>query len=370
MYRRNSISDVARHLKGVVAGVSGLLAVFCLAASAQESATLHGEEFVKAGETLNLVITLDKAPNFKGSQLDVHLHTPKGDVGYGITLEPGKTAYTLGISVPGAAPGGTWSVSDLEFISGGDARFPLPFPKFSFYVIAGKDLTYPSAADVGVSPSQAQLLRTEAIHLQAQIQDLKGQILEHRTDSKLSSLLRENIERAIQSIGATEHAFRALDSSSKPEESSQIFFDDLRTSYREVDHEVRALEISWHADDSLLLVAAPQGQSEAVHYPVVAQAVLRAFEQNELAYNTVAELQTLAFDLEVSSIPAGATVSYRRRGDEFKQASTPTDSTIKALTFAIWIIRFEKEGFRAVEREHDPFREPNHVVTVQLSKAK
>jgi hypothetical protein len=340
MHRFDSILRVLSHTRGVVAAVSILLLVFCLAALAQESATLHGEEFVKAGETLNLVVTVNKAPNFTGSSLVLDLRGPKGSFGYGIGLEPGKTTYTLEIKIPEGAPGGTWSVGQLDFMTGGGERSPLPFTKYSFEVIPKKDLTYPTLADIGVSPSQAQLLRTEAIHLQARIQDLKGQIVEHKFDKSLTSLLRQNVEQAIQSLNATEHAFRSLDSSSKQQENSRVFFDDLRTSYREADHELRAQELKWRRHYSLLLAAAPQGKSETVLYPVIAQAVLRAFEQNELAYNTVAEAQMLTFNLDVSSIPTGATVSYRRRGDEFKQASTPTDSTIKALEFAIWIIRF------------------------------
>jgi hypothetical protein len=30
------------------------------------------------------------------------------------------------------------------------------------------------------------------------------------------------------------------------------------------------------------------------------------------------------------------------------------------------MVKFEKSGYRAEEREHDPFREPNHVLDVNL----
>jgi hypothetical protein len=252
-------------------------------------------------------------------------------------------------------------------MTGGGESWILPSTKYTFEVIPKKNLVYPTTADVGVKPSQAQLLRTEAIHLQARIQDLKGQILELKSASKLNNLLRQKVEKEIESLNETEHAFRILDNSVK--EDSRIFFDDLRTSYREANHEVRSQRMQ-RQQYSILLASAHQDNGEAARYPAIAQAVLRAFEQNELAYNTVADTQMLTFDLEVTSVPTGAAVSYRRRGDEFKKASNPTDSTIKALAFAIWIVRFEKDGCHPVEREHDPFRESNHVITVELPKVK
>jgi hypothetical protein len=103
-------------------------------------------------------------------------------------------------------------------------------------------------------------------------------------------------------------------------------------------------------------------------YPVLAQAVFRAFEQNELAYKIVSDSGTLVFDLDVSSSPTGATVSYRRRGDHYRQNVNPTNTVIKELPYAIWQVRFQKQGYREEEREHDPFRDPNHFVHVELQR--
>jgi hypothetical protein len=98
----------------------------------------------------------------------------------------------------------------------------------------------------------------------------------------------------------------------------------------------------------------------------VAQAALRPFEQNELAYQIVADTQSLTFDLSVNSNPAGAAVCYHRRGDPCHPNSDPTDTVIKSLPYAIWLVQFQKVGYRTEEREHDPFREPNHVINADL----
>jgi hypothetical protein len=117
------------------------------------------------------------------------------------------------------------------------------------------------------------------------------------------------------------------------------------------------------------LITFPETQSKQQtdsRYPLLAQPVLRAFEQNELAYTLVAETASLTFDLELRSVPAGAEISYKRRGDAYQQNPNPTNSVLRSLPYAIWIVRLQKSGYQVEEREHDPFREPNHVVIVEL----
>jgi hypothetical protein len=67
-------------------------------------------------------------------------------------------------------------------------------------------------------------------------------------------------------------------------------------------------------------------------------------------------------------MPAGAEISYKRRGDAFQQNPSPSNSVIKSLPLAIWTVRLQKPGYRDEEREHDPFREANHVINVELQR--
>jgi hypothetical protein len=102
---------------------------------------------------------------------------------------------------------------------------------------------------------------------------------------------------------------------------------------------------------------------------LIAQAVFRPFETNARAYALVADLKTLTFDLEVRSIPDGATISYSRRGDKkLTPHTSPTNSIVKGLPFAIWIFHFDKQGFKSRDIEFDPFTEPNLVMTIALDK--
>ena len=353
-----------RSYMGLLSGGLGLLLLYAAALFAQESATIHGEQFVKAGEQVKLAIVIDKSPNFNGSGLSIDIRGPEDFLWrQGVGLMPGQTSYEMTFTLPEAAPGGKYSVEKVWFNSGAGNSLDLPFNKYTFRVIPKKDLVYPTSADVAISPNQLQLLRTEAVHLQAEIQDLKGQISEQTDDRKLASLLHQRLNDAIAKLDTTEREFRGLESSPKQQDNSSPFFGDIRTSYREAELEIKS---ELRESRGVFLQVADRKPG----YPLIARAALHAFEQNELAYNLVADTQSLVFDLDTSSVPPGATVSYRRRGDQFTKAPNPTNSTIKSLVYAIWLVRFEEPGYEIVEREHDPFREPNHSITVTLKKSK
>jgi hypothetical protein len=179
----------------------------------------------------------------------------------------------------------------------------------------------------------------------------------------LQRLLRENVQEADEALKATEKEFIALLSAPSQRPAADIFFSDLDLTYQRALTELKAF-----SNEGGVALAVKFQRSQRSQYPVVAEAVFRAFEQNELAYNLVADTGALTFDLDVKSIPVGADVSYGRRGDSsFQHLQDETNSTIKGLPFAIWLVRFEKPGYAKQEREHNPYVEKNHVVVVELA---
>jgi len=181
-------------------------------------------------------------------------------------------------------------------------------------------------------------------------------------------VVRQNIREALDSLDATESSFRRLAQADLKEDAARIFFADLRISYEEVQTELHK-KIAGDQPGIIEVASlkhALQNSKAQLETSVLLQLALRPLEQNELAYIKVADTQSLTFDLTVASAPAGATVSYRRRGDPYRQNSDPTNTVIKSLPYAIWTVQFQKPGYRAEEREHDPFREPNHVLNVEL----
>lgn len=336
----------------------------------QVSAVVHGPQVVKAGEDVEFVLTLDKAINFEGANVQVLIVGPDASFSYGIGVQPGVKVYHFRFRVPPAATGGTWAVDKLTFNSGAGKGSELPFKRYTFEVIPNTGLTYPTSADIGVNPSQIQLLRTEAVKLQTRIRELKATLVEKSSDHELISVLSRNIEESLAALQATATRFQNLSTDRQQSSASQVFFGDLRTSYKEAADKLHQLAEFRQDRGALRFVNFEQqtrvpGQGD---YPLISQGVLRVLEQNEVAYTIVADAQSLMFDLALSSTPQGASTALRRRGDSFENSGQLTDCTIKALPYAIWIVRFEKHGYRPEEREHDPFREPNHVVNIALKK--
>jgi len=184
------------------------------------------------------------------------------------------------------------------------------------------------------------------------------------------AVLSRSIQESLTALQARATRFRALSTDPQQSSASQIFFDDLRTSYNEAASNLYETAASYGARSDLILIHSVSQGNPALteHYPAISQGVLRALEHNEIAYTMVAVGQSLFFDLDLSSMPPRAATALKRRGDAFKDSGRVTDCTVKSLPLAIWIIRFQKQGYIPAEREHDPFSEPNHVVNVVLKK--
>jgi len=262
-------------------------------------------------------------------------------------------------------------VITAQFSTGAEV-IPLDFKPLPFQVIANPGLVFPTSAEVRVNPSQVQLLRREALRVRERFQALTGNLLRFQGDrAKVLAQLRTGANEAIQSVKMTESNFNEFSTVKGQSEHAQVFFGDLRDGYEQA---LRAMEDTnglqslggWRLLRASVSPQQPSTGQRSMPYTILAAPVRRAFEQNELAYEKVADTGSLTFDLGVASTPTGASVAYRRQGDKYRSHPDPTNSEIKSLTYAIWIVRFEKQGYQVEEREHDPFRERNHVVHVEL----
>lgn len=335
-----------------------------------------GPGYVRAGEAADFNVVLDKAPNFDGGEIRVTVVGPQNSnatLSQKVKTLPGVKNYRVSIPVPLSAPGGTWNVAKVTFWTGAQ-EIQLPSNNQSFQVIAIPNIALPASAQLTLTVSQTQLLRREAVLLQIRLQALKSGFTQNNGSlvaGSVAEALRKKINEELLFLSATESRFRALaDPQAQLDAPASVFFDDLRMSYEDAKSRLKeqSVQSNWSGLFMLASLESPQTSGDQLRYPVLAQAVFRVFEQNEVAYVTVANAGTLTFDLDVSSDPAGATISYRRRGDPYRQHPDQTNSVIRALPYAIWTVRFQKQGFRDEEREHDPFREPNHIINVQLTK--
>ena len=81
-----------------------------------------------------------------------------------------------------------------------------------------------------------------------------------------------------------------------------------------------------------------------------------------------ADSGSIAYNLKVTSSPTGALISYHRRGDPPHTYAERTNATISSLPYAMLYVRIEKEGYRAEEREYDPYHDPTHEIDFQLQR--
>jgi hypothetical protein len=343
--------------------------IICSAVGGQESATVSLPNIIKAGEFLTFTVKLDRAPSFDGGFVQFTLIAPDTTISTSTeTVRAGQTNCLARIQIPPDASGGEWRLHINGFFAGTKV-FPLKSEDTRFQVIPNEHLVFPSSAEVRITPSQVQLLRTSAIQLQLQIQEFKAAMDRDQKNTKdVVKTVRTNIDGAINALNATQSSFRASAGPAPQQPAEQIFFDDLRASYQTVVDGLRnprRAGASWWLEP-ITQTGSAQTPRPEVRDTILAQAALRPFEQNELAYKLVADAQSLTFDLTVESSPAGATVCYHRRGDPCHPNSEITNTVIKSLPFAIWFVEFHKKGYSTIEREHDPFREPNHVLNVDL----
>ncbi len=326
--------------------------------------SVYGSGIVKAGEHTTFSVTLDQPPSFEGGRIYAEFQVDDKPVfSIAESVNPQDRTYSFPILIPIDSPAATWVLKKLVFAAGSHIERPIAMRRtISFQVIPASDLRYPTSADVTINLSQTQLLRTEAAKLQRQVQELKAMLASSpRGDA---DTLGNAVRDALAALDSTERSFRQLTTSSgKDAGATGVFFDDLRLSYRDAQSTLRGEAAARKAAGGRLILAA-----QKTDYPPAAYAVLRSFEQNELAYTVVADAQSLVINLDVRSVPAGATVCYHRRNDPCHPHPDQTNSTIPALPYAIWVVHFEKPGYRPEDREHDPFRESNHVVVVELKK--
>lgn len=338
-----------------------------------QSAVIQSDAQVKTGEAITVHIRLNVATNDpQCCFLTVGVAGP-GPVGFGqkVTTVMGKYEYDVPIPIPIDAPGGTYSVSGVMIATfSGMYVSNLKFNKWSFEVVQPSDFVFPTEADVTISLTQIQLLRSAAAVLAVKIKALTSSLAalsDSKSSDRVGQILRRNVHDADEALNDTKTRFLRMAVTDSERDEASVFFDDLHRTYQ---HALTGIKFAYAQPKSELPVRFRHSDAQT-RDPDSIQVVIRAIELNERAYNTVAETGSITFDLKVISVPSGAVVSYGRRGDSsFEKYQDPTNSEIKGLPLAIWIIQFDKPGFGVERLTHNPFTDKNHVVVAELHPGK
>jgi hypothetical protein len=361
------------------------------------SAQAHSPGKLEAGQKYTLVVTLVRYPQDlqKGCALAISVSIKEVSPAsqtfaeFRQDLVSNRLSYEFSKDVPPDFPGGKFEGEVIAFpYRTDDNRDGCWYPqligetRFSFTIEPDRKLVTPTSAAVAVNPAQIELLRAEASRLTATAERLKPRLVSG-DDAAIQALLRASVQEALKDLAETEAKYKKLGKYSSTTPDTDIFFEDIRSTYE------RALKVvsdksslSSSADTNIAhgnrLGPEMRPVSSREHtdkipgrLSLAAETVLAGYEHNAAAFNVVADTGLEVFDLVVMSDPPGAAVSYGRQGDtKFKPLQDPTNSTIRALPYAYWIVQFDEPGYARATRQHEPFTNPNHVITVHLEQEK
>jgi hypothetical protein len=188
--------------------------------------------------------------------------------------------------------------------------------------------------------SLAQL--EEYFEVEAQV----PQFLEHFEQAK--AILESTLHEGKDVVLRTQENFQKLTSSEGSKQASNAFFSDLIGRYR--------------TQEELL-----SNELDRDGYRRSRSNTLLLLDYNYAAYKTVATQESLTFDLRVNSSPPNATISFKRDGDAtYTTEPSVTETEIKNLVYAVWFVHVELKGYAPQEKQHDAFRESQHVVSFDL----
>jgi hypothetical protein len=203
----------------------------------------------------------------------------------------------------------------------------------------------PTSAIVIVNPSQIELLRADADHLRAKAENLSQRLRSGHMVAD-QELLLENVKEAMGDLDKTEAAYKEReDKGAEPSytQAVNVFFDDIRFEYGDALKSLKRNPALLHQTGPRPVLASSRIGGSPPRLNRASEAVLKSIMHNAKAYDVMASSGKTTFDLEVSSEPTGATVSYRQRIDpEYKTLDHQTDWRIPNLYHATYLIRFQK----------------------------
>ncbi len=330
------------------------------------SAKIQTPANVQAGHVLPIKIMLDRYPDVEGVGCVIvisgfiHQASPQGLPVSGsylspvipVRLIPNQLIYELSVDLASDTPSGPW-VGDLSFGQQGNG-FRQPFCRlsefkasthFTFSVEPSPNLVTPTSVTVLVNPSQIQLLLGESDRLNAKIEKLKKQLRSENEATNLA-ILRDSVDEALRNVDRTETTYKEQGTGPSYSKAVNIFFDDIRFHYGEA---LKALANQstqvHHSAPHLERVTVGAGDLPARTISGLSGIVLASISHHATAYFVAGSSGTMNIDVDVSSSPKGAAVSYRQRTDpEFYPLDHETDWRIPNLYRATYFIRFQKAG--------------------------
>jgi hypothetical protein len=328
---------------------------------------------VRAGETYNVTVILDKYPAhlYRGCKLELEITLKPASPGSYVfefdpqEITPDEHSYTFSHRIASDFP-----KSSIEGDVGTQISRACRFPEvqgdlhFKFEVEPNTGIVTPTSVKVIVNPSQVQLLRGEIDRLNAEALNLKNQ-LSTKDAAGRQALLRSGLEKAATELASTETQYKKQETNPANVPVANIFFNDLKLTY---DFAAKALTdmSAWitESEPRLIYASAVEGDPRIN----ASEVVLKSIDRNISAYQFAVSTLSLYFNLEVRSEPEqDAAISYRQgRGKPFVSWPDRTNSTLQNRERAFYTIRIQKSGYRDQCVDFDAMTDASTTITITL----
>jgi hypothetical protein len=335
---------------------------------------VHAPSSVKAGETYNVTVILDKYPAhlYRGCELELEIALKPASPGsYSFEFDPQEItpdehSYTFSHRIASDFP-----KSSLQGEVGTQASRGCRFPEvqgdlhFKFEVEPNTGVVTPTSVKVIVNPSQVQLLRGEIDRLNAERLNLKDQ-LKTKDAAGRQAVLRNSLEKATTELANTEAQYKKQETNPANLPVANIFFNDLKLTYDDAAKALTGMSARiTESEPRLTYASAIEDDPPRIN---ASEVVLKSIDRNISAYQFAVSNLSLYFNLEVRSEPEqDAAISYiQGRGKPFVSWPERTNSTLQNRERSFYTIRIQKSGYGDQCVDFDAMTDPSTSITITL----
>ncbi len=336
---------------------------------------------VEAGDSVVIGLSVEPAPSYSGV-IRIGFNPPNGStnppITSGVQIRQGEREVSLTLVVPADTLSGIYQLSYVQF--GLSRTTDLTFAPTSLQVLAGKNLVGPKEAKVSLNLTQKQYLQTQSDELQHLREKVVARLSRDATRTpSTDSFLIQAIEEADRLLLQAKVGYVSLFSGSQ--NRIPPFFEDFDRNYRALIIDLRAesqrqskrmlsdngkLVLSALSAHTILYTQGSNQSSLSGSLPPNASTTIDWLTRNIRAYLKVAEDGSDEFSISFSSTPSGASISYMRTGEPYKDMADRTDINDLKFPLAMWTFKFSKPGCEPGFVRPDPYMEDAKSYEVRL----
>jgi hypothetical protein len=340
---------------------------------------------VNAGEPVAMTVILNTAPT---QQLTIGgaFSTNIDSFNFTVNVPAGVSTVSLSIQTPRDAHTGDYLLSSM-YIAGQRISTPLqpPAPPVKLHVDAlPSSVTLPSKVAIQIDLTQKQYLRQEAEPLKI-LRTRLITFLEARASEPepVKQELITTLEAADKLLPEVKRRYIGLYLKPPPPDLSPLVFDDFHVRYQAALAELNAPPApgqkasGFGSKDEFPKLTNVQLQKRpgsdwntpalSGTYSLLATAAVDLLDWNIRAYLLIATTGSDTFTIRLASFPTGATVAYKRAGENYTNLTKPTNIESITFPYALWTFRFERKGCETQEETPNPYIEDNPDIVVELS---